>query len=220
MWYAIVFGYRTSEEEWRRQTPQDVVVVGEVMLLCVVVLQIPLWIAKRAFRYRMVIPGEAVMPTSQERLQFQIKHLLIGTSVLAVALSPIRYILPHESVSLLPRNEIFLLVPLVIAANLLATLPCLWGGFVKLPAVLLALAWAAYCLIITGIELAIVSLLGPAGPPGEAFGIFFAMNLTQAAVVYSVMRVYRALGYRLQRVPRFAPPEPEVDDTEAAAVET
>jgi hypothetical protein len=215
MWYTIVFGYRTSVNEGHRQSSEDVVVLGTVLLLSVIVLQIPLWIAKRAFGYRMVSPGESPTPIAEERLQFQVKHLLVGTFILAVALSPIRYILPTEHVSPVLRGEMLVLVPMVIVANLVATLPCLWGGFVSLPGMLFVLAWAVYCLIVTGIELGVVSAIERGGPEREAFIVLYALNGVQAAVVFAVMRIYRALGYRLQRVPRYAalPKEQEPEGT-------
>jgi hypothetical protein len=211
MLYTIVFGYRSSDRA-HSQRPEDVVVLGEVLLLSVIVLQIPLWIAKRAFRYRMVVTGEDPTPIAEERLQFQVKHLLIGTFILAVALSPIRYILPNEHVSLTPRPDMLVLVPMVIVTNLVATLPCLWGGFTSLPGLLFVLAWAVYCLIVTGIELGVISAIdgGRAGADRGAFAILYALNGVQAAVVFGVMRIYRALGYRLQRVPRYAPSPEEM----------
>jgi hypothetical protein len=111
----------------------------------------------------------------------------------------------------MPKGELLVLVPMVIVANLVATLPCLWGGFVSLRALVLVLAWAVYCLIVSGIELAVCSLIEPGAPDRDAFSILYALNVSQAATVFAVVRIYRALGYRLQQVPRRAAPPP--DDT-------
>jgi hypothetical protein len=211
MWYLLVFGERNTAIDWRRPNPNEEFMLGEILLAGVIVLQVPLWVAKRAFRYRMVVPGEAAMPMALERFQFQLKDLLIGTTILAIALAPIRLLLPRGSVgSMLLDRELLVLAPMAMAVDLLATLPCLWGGFVAESRVLrLLLIWIVHGLILAGIETGVVRLTLPTDSIAKVYQIFVSLNLSQAAVVFTVMRIYYVLGYRLQRVPREAPREIE-----------
>jgi len=163
-----------------------------------------LWIAKRAYRYRMLVPGEVPTPAGREPVQFQLKHLIIGTFFLSVALSPIRRVLPKENVgALMPDHELLVLIPAVIIVNLVATLPCLWGGFVSARrAWWLAIAWTGYSFGVTVVEFAILCKVLGDPHNTNTFWLIYLMNVTQGFVVFAVMRIYRAIGYSLQRIPR------------------
>jgi hypothetical protein len=212
MWYTLAW---SDKRAWNYGYAEDVTELGVNLLAGVVALQIPLWIMKWAFRYRMLAPGEPVIPTASERFQFQVKHMLIGTLILAIALSPLRRILPEEGFGRIRTNlsEMFVLVGAAIVASLLATLPCLWGGFVSTHRVTpLALGWLVYCLLVTGVEFQVLctSLGVPSSrDTGRVFVMAYLINASQGAIVFAVMRCYRALGYRLLRVPRELPPLPE-----------
>ncbi len=206
---------------------QSITELGINLLLGVTVLQAPLWLAKRAARYRMLAPGELVMPTTSERLQFQLKHLLIGTLVFAIALSPLRAVLPKDGLEHLPLEwRMFVLAGAAIVVNLLATLPCLWGGFVSNARLVpLGIAWLIYTLVVTGAEFAALCVALSSPPnPWETFWLVYLVNASQGAIVFAVMRCYRALGYRLLRVPRTLPPplpertaETEIEATQATS---
>jgi hypothetical protein len=117
----------------------------------------------------------------------------------------------------------FFIVGVGIVANLVATVPCLWGGFVAAANLIpLGFSWLPYCLLVTGIELGLIGLVEHSPPDwGHVFGIIYLLNLTQCAVVFGVMRVYRALGYRLERVPREMSSTEELQKTwETVLVET
>jgi hypothetical protein len=203
MWYLLVFGEHSAREVWNPPNSDDVLIVGEILLLTVTVLQIPLWIAKSAFRVRIVRTEEdtKIMP---ERFQFELRDMLIGTFLFAVALSPIRYMLPDKPIkSLWPDTELLLLILVAIIADLVATLPCLWIGFRSRVLALMA-AWAGYELIVAGIEHAILHAFDHVPLEVKFYGWFAVLNLSQAAIVFAVARTYYALGYRLQRVPRYA----------------
>jgi hypothetical protein len=212
-WYVLVFATVVHDGGLQRAQSRDFVVFGILILSGATLLQIPLWIAKRALRFRLIRPGEEPTPVASERLQFQLIDLLIATFILAIVMSPIRLVLPREGF-LGPRlfPELFVVIPIAMAVILVATLPSLWAAFVASPAFVPVLALAMYSVFISIIELAIIyTIEGPRGGPsfGEVFGVFFMGNLSQSAVVFAVMRIYYALGFRLQRVPRRAvlPPE-------------
>jgi hypothetical protein len=226
MWYILVFAQRDVQRAGGYFNEQDIADVGISLLLGVTALQIPLWIAKRAFRYRMLAPGEVAAPATTERFQFEIKHLLIGTLFLALALSPLRIVIPGSVLQHVRLEwQMFVILGVAIVANLVATLPCLWCGFASSDRLVpLGFGWLVYALIVTGIEFGVLcaALRGP--PDSEVlkvFGLLYLTNVTQGAVVFGVMRCYRALGYRLQRVPRDMPPPERLQETwEAVLVET
>ena len=129
MWYSLLLGIWYCDQ-WRRLNPHDTLVLGEILLAGVTVLQIPLWIGKRALRFRMVRAGEDPTPIADERFQFNLQHLLIGTFIFAVALSPIRYVLPKEPVrDLWPDAELLLLIPVAIVALLWRHFRAFGSGF-------------------------------------------------------------------------------------------
>ncbi len=115
----------------------------------------------------MLAPGEAPVPTASERFQFQIKHMLIGTFVFAVALSPLRVVLPEAKFEYVGRDgQMFFIIGVAIVVNLITTLPCLWGGFLSTAcAVAMGLGWLLYCLLVTGLEFGTLCLV--LGAPGS-----------------------------------------------------
>jgi hypothetical protein len=202
MLYVMAFAERQTSGA--RSRAENILILGIVLLLGVTIIQVPLWIAKRAFRYRMLSPGELPVSSSRGPMQFQLKHLILGTFLLSVALSPIRLILPKESVgSLMPDRELLVLIPLAVVGNLVATVPCLWGGFESTRSMLrLGIAWCVYILVVTSVELPVALMPGDAPHKMEVFAMIYLINFAQGFVVFAVMRIYRTLGYRLQRVPR------------------
>jgi hypothetical protein len=120
----------------------------------------------------------------------------------SLALGPARVVLPPGEIKSLDFDEelIVLFVALMIC-NLLIAVPCIWGAFLRARVLLpLALAWPVYCLILTAIEYGVlVALIGPGGD-GAALGIYVS-NVCQCAAVFGTLLIFRALGFRLLRVP-------------------
>jgi hypothetical protein len=209
-WYVLVFGQYESD---RYYDPANTIMLGLTLLVGVTVLQVPLWITKRVFRVHLLAPGDDPELVGRRPLQFELKHLLIGTLIFAVALSPIRVLLPKQQTvgSFLPDRELLVILVAVIVVDLVATLPCFWGGFASSPGVWrLAIGWAAYILVVTLMETAIFCNFLRGGRWSEVFFVMFPVNVSQGAVVFAVMRIYRTLGFRLERIPRHALPlEPD-----------
>ena len=102
-------------------------------------------------------------------------------------------------------------------------LPCLWGGFISNARLIpLGLSWLLYWIAVTGVELWAFRMTERGGPPTEfwIFFLFYTVNVSQGAVVFAVMRVYRALGYRLVRVPLGKPTSERESILKAAGIET
>jgi len=147
MWYALTLGNRAGGYN----SPEDVVVLGTILLVGVTVTQVPLWIAKKVFRWRLHREGIDVAPSPREERQFNLKHLLIGTFLLALALAPLQEVLPPGSMAhFRPGGELFAVVGAVLLCNLLVTVPCIWGAFASRRALLpLVVGWVCYCGVLT-----------------------------------------------------------------------
>ena len=198
---------------WETERPEvflagDAIVLGADLLAGLLILQIPLWIAKIVFRWRLVDPS-GTFPSPQEERQFQIKHMLVAMFLLSVALSPVHKVLPAGPMGHIPIGpQFFVGIGLVIVCNLLVTIPCLWGAFVSTAKIIpLAFGWLFYCCLLTGIEFgSLCALLHPPSSKerAEAFGVFCLLNLSQCITVFGTLLIYRAMGFRLLRRPRVA----------------
>jgi hypothetical protein len=139
--------------------------------------------------------------------QFNLQHLLVATFLWAVALSPLRKVLPPGPVG--PVHDVgvmFVVLGAVVMCNLLVTVPCIWGALVSgLPIVRLAVGWLFYCGLLTGVEFGVLcAILGPPADWSREGTFFLLMNVCQCATVFGTLRIYRALGFRLVRA---RPPE-------------
>ena len=211
MWYLLVLGFQKAEGG---PNVDATIVLGVLVLSGVTILQGPMWLAKQVFRYRMLSPGEDVGDAAQARLQFQLKDLLLAMVIVAIALSPLRAILPKQDIGKgpVPVGEVAITIVVLLSIVLLATLPSLWVAFSRRATFALAVGLALYSLVLAVCEFVVLcAILGTPGSQ-EVFEVFvaiFAANFGQAAVVFAVMRIYFTLGYRLQRVPRKAARNPE-----------
>jgi hypothetical protein len=184
----------------------DAVVLGLTLLAGLIVLQIPLWIAKKIFRWRLA--GWAADPDqiAMEDRQFNIRHMLLATFLLSVALAPLRQVLPPHGVDPYspPVGPMLVALAMAIAFNLVVTIPCVWWAFLsRAKLMLIAIGWLFYCAMLTGLEIAIiVAVFGP--PPGEIVKgilLYYLLNVTQCAAVLGTLLIFRAVGFRLMRVP-------------------
>jgi len=207
MWYLLVFSPGNAAAPYQATVyARFNLLYGVVLLVGVLLLQASLWIVKLSLGVRMLAPGEPPAPPAPQRFQFQLKDLLIATLIAALAISPMRFVLPKEDVSGPNLGGYLFVVLLVIPylpVNLVATLPSLWAAYAR-PR--FAAALAGYCLLISAVEVPILWIShAPIRTVAEGFAIVIVFNFAQCGIVYGVMRIYYALGFRLRRVPRQAP---------------
>ncbi len=99
MWYGLILGVEIAHRSpinYVSMTRSDAILLIIVLLVGVAILQIPLWIAKKVFRWRLTRRPDDTAASLQEDRQFQIQHLLVATVLVAIALSPLRRMLPPE----------------------------------------------------------------------------------------------------------------------------
>jgi hypothetical protein len=200
-WYAVVPGFQAGGGFYRA----DAIFLGVILFGSATIAQVPLWIAKKAFRWRL-LPSGAADELPAGPWQFTLQHLLLATFLLAVALSPLRRVLPPPGPfdGLYLREAvvaILLVLGVFMVFNLLLAVPCIWSALASTAGVVpLALGWLVYCVALTGVELVVIGIFtGPARHPGETFVLPFLLNVGLCATVFGTLRIYRALGFRCVR---------------------
>ena len=126
MWHALVLGGR----EFCGLTLETALVLGASLLVGIIIAQVPLWIAKRVFRWRLIRGADVPVQVEQGPWQFTLQHLLLATFLLAVALAPIRKVLPPGPVVRFPPGlgELFVDLAIALVSDLLISVPCTWGA--------------------------------------------------------------------------------------------
>ncbi len=205
MWYALVLGCATEH----RHDLSDAVLLGTILLAGVAILQIPLWIAKKRFRWRLTGGAEDASQFLLEDRQFNLQHMLLVMFLWAVALSPLHTVLPNGNVNSLHLDaDLLVILPAVVVCDLLVTIPCIWWAFVPTARLLpLLLGWLLYCAALSALETAIlVAILPPWGEDQVVIGgVIFVINVTECVAVFGVLRIFRAMGFRLVRFPKTDP---------------
>jgi hypothetical protein len=202
MWYAVVLGVRIPGLALGLS---DSLAIGMGVLFSAIIAQVPLWIAKKVFGWRLIRGAGDAGPSPPGPWQFNLRHLLLATFLLAVALSPLHRVLPPGPIDHFAVGGdffVFLGVAMlgILLYNLFITVPCIWVMTSTLPTVVLALAWLFYCGSLTGIEIGALNLiLGPGGNAGREFLLLLLLNVCQGATVFGTLRIFRALGFRLVR---------------------
>jgi hypothetical protein len=208
MWYALVVGNRIERSYF---DGSEAILLGMILLLGLLAALIPLGIAARVFRWRLVgwSNGKEAEAGSAAKMQFNLRHLLLSMILLSLAMALARLVVPevHEGSFVFP-NELYVMLAGIAVCNVVVTIPCIWGAFAPLnmlPA--LTLGWLAYCIVLTGVEIgSFIAILGQRNPNdlAEISFAYYVMNLMQCATVFGVLLILRALGFRLVRTaPRF-----------------
>lgn len=200
-WYATMLGL----EVWlpgNRNDP-DLVLVGPLILFGIVVTQIPLWIARKSFRWRLINLEDENSDSEDGPLQFSIRHMLLVMLLVALALGPAQLVLPSMRLRALfyHVDELAAVLAMLVVTNLIMAVPCVWGALVKsipFPPQI----WPVFCAVVAAAEVGVFWLAFAPVSVGliEVLLAFFLFNLLQCATVYFTLRLFRAAGYRLVRV--------------------
>ncbi|MCL4203097.1 MAG: hypothetical protein KJ000_11405 [Pirellulaceae bacterium] len=201
MWYALVVGNRIDSRYFDRS---NAILLGLILLFGLLVALIPLGIAARVFRWRLLArtnSKEAAAGISA-RMQFNLRHLLLSMFLLSLAMAPARLVLPEVGGLAIAfhTTELFVVLVGMAVCNVVVTIPCIWGAFAPrnmLPT--LAFGWLAYCTVLTGVEIGFFMAIGDPSNLAEVYFAFCLMNLMQCATVFGVLLILRALGFRLVR---------------------
>jgi hypothetical protein len=199
MWYALVLGAREREHLFLTAA----LGMGAVVFFTVAVAQVNLWIAKKAYGWRLIGGTDDAAQSPQGPWQFNLRHLMLATFLLAVALSPLHKVLPPGPIDRFDIDAEFslgLAALFILLYSLFVTIPCIWNMMSSQPGVVLALGWLSYAVGVTGLEIGLLVAIGPrGGTGGEECMLLLVMNVCQCLTIFATLRIYRALGFRFVR---------------------
>ncbi len=200
IWQAIAIGQRA--ESWHRAS--ESLTAGVSIGFGVVATQVPLWLARRPFRWRLLPPRFRAEDVAEADAQFNLRHLFLGVFLTSIGLALSRFILADATLADF-RLDGTLCVLLVTAAacNALVTAPCIWLAFgrARLLAILLPV-WILYVAAVSAAELLTLTItLGPPGGGANWILVFTLLNLAQCATVVTVLLLLRGIGFSLLRIP-------------------
>jgi len=210
-WYAFVIGQRWG---YSGTTQIDLTfsagIVGCALLIGFVAAQVPLWLAGKVFRWRLV----SWYHSSDQRVQFSLRNLLLAMLAIPLTIAPGKFILPNGRWDLTALLEsprpVWPSLGVFVLTNVLITIPGVWIAFIKRRYTLLVLVfWLVYCTLITGVEMGIVfTLLRGMFRRNDlemkclVYLSVWLINSTQFAVVYGALEIFRAIGFQFVRSPR------------------
>jgi hypothetical protein len=212
MWYGLMLGMEMVFRSHGRvafMTRSDAIVLLVVLFSGVAILQIPLWIAKKVFRWRLTRRPDDSETSLQEDRQFHLQHLMVATVFVALALSPLHQVLPAEPGTFRFEGEMLLVLGVAIFCNFVMTIPCVWWAFASTARLIpLLLGWSLYCGVLTLIEFGFFcTVFGlPHGHSQEIVPVFYVLNLSQCVAVLGTLWILRAIGFRMVRMPRAGRP--------------
>ena len=202
MWYALILGERSSAS----MIFGDAIFLGLILLTGLIVLQIPLWIAKKDLslaigrlgrRPHSSRDGGPAIPSST--------HAAGDVSPIGRTRAVAPVLPPHGADALNFAAEAFVGLAVVLLCNLVVTLPCVWWAFVsRTSAVLVAIGWPFYCAVLTGLEILVFCAVFSRPPAGQMLNIallYYLLNVSQCAAVLGTLLIFRAIGFRLVRMP-------------------
>ena len=197
MWLGLVWGNRIAVPG--SFDAEEALQLGEVLLGSLFAVQVPLWIARIAFHWRLKTPRNQAAAGISDN-QFQIFHVMLGTSLIAVALAFGRAALPPGELRLIPLDrQLVVLLPAIIICNFVITMPCIRVAFARWSVVFVSLILGIiYVLVVSALEITtLLAILGPA--PNDVWWGITSFNLGQWLTVFGTLLLLRKIGFDLHR---------------------
>ena len=206
MWGSLVFGQYFAGGWNPSAVGDDTLFLGFLLGYGCLVTQIPLWIASRAFRWRLVATDD----NNDLSGQFNLQQMFVGTVLLAGTLSICRWILSDVKWSqfwlagLMPWQLWTFLVPLAFC-NLVFVVPSIWAAFLVKATPARLLGATALLSLVGPIELLVICAFLGESPPRTEFPqwmlLFSMLHLGQMFIVYgTLVLLKRVAGFQLIRV--------------------
>lgn len=172
------------------------VVVGAAAFLQWIAIQVPLWIIRIAFGWRLAWPNESIEGRNVE-MQFGIRQLFTWTTLVAVTVGIVRLFVTAESLEQ-ARSGPWVLFLLSLFGSL-AAWPVIWAAFVRRWVPIWMLAAAACC---AGICIAEYMAFGIAVRDARTDSVFLWISSVQFITSSGCLLVVRFCGFRLVRISR------------------
>ena len=172
------------------------IVLSGVLLALWGTIQLPLWISRLFFGWRLCWPREETLEQGGNETQFGIRQLLAWTALVAITLGIGRWLVssdlgnqwrnPWEAIAVFGVLTVF---------NALLPMPIVWGSFVRHRMPIWMSVAAACCVGLTMAE--IIVFKAAIGRAGGDEDIFWIMNTIQFSAASVGLLIFRACGYRL-----------------------
>lgn len=191
MWAALVISNRFAFSLPR----QEALKLGAVILAGIVVAQIPLWVIRQFWHYRLYPPRYV----DRDEQQFSLAQLLTGIALCCIGLALVQAVLPNRSGTwgADPFWQMIAVFSMIAIVNLVVTLPCMWValGFTFGQCVLLSVVFVGYSYVVTQAELAALEALEGSGPPPDGFTSLWLLNFAQGMSIGITLGILRAAGF-------------------------
>jgi hypothetical protein len=204
MWGALVVGNRftfIAMANLGELSRGAALLLGGVILSGIMAAQVPLWIFRWLLGYRLMPPHSAHL----DERQFNIRQLLTGIAVLAVALAVGRLLLPAAGQPYAnDEDALALILPIVGLVNLLLTLPCMWLALTRRITEIIPLAalLAFYVGLLSLAELVVVNQFLGTADNWEPFLRVLAVNFGQAISIAVTFALLQWTGFRWEPLAR------------------
>ena len=162
------------------------------------VIQIPLWVLRLFFGWRLAWPGEQSTASSRSDNRFGIRQLMAWTAVVAMTLGIGRWLLPGDGLAMLGGTRQFLIgFCLITVFNCLLAWPVIW-------AMLARSAWEAWIVVAfvccVGLTIAEDAALSAVMGRGSSSDFIWIMNAVQTVGAAISLLAIRMSGFRMIRI--------------------
>ena len=167
-----------------------------------VVMQVPLWLTRRATQCRIATPESASFGESLEGKQFSVGYLLLWTTLAGLLQFLVRNTLPEHSERISPRQlvEIVMAILVYIGLSSLLCIPCVWIMLSERPQRGPVLLLAGALMAGPFLMLVFTNLIFGRLHTGELLVGVTCYEIGLSGTTLAVLLVLRFLGYRLQFV--------------------
>jgi hypothetical protein len=160
------------------------------------VIQIPFWVLRLCFGWRLAHGREEIAQSDQSEMQFGIRQLLAWTALVAITLGIGRWLLPEDLTGGRDAKEMTAIFCVLTSFNCLLAWPVVWASLARRRVPLWLIAAAFCCVALTVAEIATFeSAMGPRGD-NEFVWIMNSIEVLAASVA---LLIARATGFRLVR---------------------
>jgi hypothetical protein len=178
---------------------------GLILVCAQLAAQTPLWAGAKIWKWRLASRDSRRVGIDVSDAQFSIRHMMLGTLLLAITLSLFRLIIsgrPADWLQVLIVPHTLVILVGAATTNLLIVVPCIWLAFLprqRLPRMLAM--WGLFVVLMSIVEIFVLtSILWSPQRPVLTYVVTIVINLTQCGLVVWVLMRLRRLGFRLVRL--------------------
>jgi len=159
-------------------------------------IQIPLWLTRIGFRWRLAWPNEVSLDNPRRELQFGIRQLFGWTAVVAILMGICRVVLPELEVDRMHGINARTMIAFVIllSANSLLAVPVVWAAFARTRLILWWAMAGACAVVLTAAEMVTYYFFVFRA---DDVIVFAFVNLMQFAAASVSLLLLRASGFRV-----------------------